>query len=94
MEVQHGLTKTAEKRLRHAKIELFEQVSGRLDLFDYESIATLLVVDSKTANLMYDYGITIAEKIKIGVTTEYFALTFNKSFICKAEQRSEEQMSV
>lgn len=54
-------------------------------MFDYESIATLLVVDSKTANLMYDYGITIAEKIKIGVTAEYFALTFNKSFICKAE---------
>lgn len=80
-----GLPRTAERRLRHAKIELFEQVSGRLDLFDYESIATLLVVDSKTANLMYDYGITIVEKIKIGVTAEYFALTFNRSFICKAE---------
>lgn len=67
-----GLPKTAERRLRHAKIELFEQVSGRLDLFDYESIATLLIVDSKTANLMYDYGITIAEKIKIGGNSGIF----------------------
>lgn len=58
------LSKTAERRLNTAKIESF--VNSNPALFkavNYSTVASLLTIGTKTAGLMYDYGVEIAERV-------------------------------